>query len=571
MAIKKISWILEAFQRQKQNITIFLLGSAALHILGLALPLISMAIIDKAIISGSQSSLIVLVMLMFVVGMASNVFGNLNQNLFRITGLEITKDLAMHVNRQLLTLPLNHFARGGIGDNLARINEIDKIKNFIDNWVLQRGVELLFACFYIAFMLYLSPNLTLLAMAIIPLHGIIYWSFGKKTRNGIQQQFESGKKYQSTLIESLSAIETIKSHRAENRIISRLKALFFGYISTIHNLNSLNQWTGFLIGTASLLVEAGTWYIGATLVIEAKLTLGMLFAFQMLAGRAIAPLQSSTGIFQEVQEIRNSIVRLGEIMEKDNEGSPSNIGQEEDSHDYRCLESISIENVSVSLGDEGKPIFNGISMTLKKGVWYSIIGPSGAGKSTFAKLLCGMIQPSQGEVSHKTSNNHVVSDLRSIRKDVLYIPQDCALFSGTLYENITMFGNDLPEGVFAAASGAQLLELVEDPATLLTLKIEEGGANLSGGQRQRVALARALLYKPAFLILDEATSALDSETERNILRALKERHSDIAVLLITHKLNVAMQMDYVIQFHQDTATCTLSLAPEQNRTPQSCS
>jgi ATP-binding cassette subfamily C exporter for protease/lipase len=271
--------------------------------------------------------------------------------------------------------------------------------------------------------------------------------------------------------------------------------------------------------------------IGAYLVIQGKMTPGMMIAASILLGKATGPIDQLIGVWKQWSSVKSSYERLNELLSKN---EPRQNGMELP----KPMGAISVENVTAAPPGSRVVVIKGLSFAVNPGDVVGIIGPSGSGKSTLARLLVGVWPAANGKV--RLDN----ADIYHWNKDQLgphigYLPQDIELFAGTVAENIARFGEVNSEKVIHAARLAGMHDMILHFPEGYDTKLGDGGAGLSGGQKQRIGLARAMYDNPAILVLDEPNSNLDDVGENALVQAIQfMRQQGKTVILITHKMNV---------------------------------
>jgi len=540
--ISRIKWILSEFYYHKNNYLIFVLGLSVSHVLAIIPPIISMNIIDKVIVSASISSLKVVVVVLFVINLSSGVLSALNKSLYGRTGLTVTSQISEIINNHLFHLPFLYFQSSAVGDNIAKMNEVDKLKGFVDSWVLTRSVELIFSMFYMAFMFWLSPGMTIISIIIIPINAIIYAIANKPARVVVQKQYEASKNYQASLIDSLDAIETIKSYKIERFIVSRLKNKFDTYISEVDKLNHIDIKLSLATSIAATLIECLSIFYGTSLVISGELTLGTLFAFQLIVGRAIQPLQASTSMIHEFNEAKNALDRISDIKESPMEENNDSQGDIDQSR----IHAVHLSEIVQENENKSKTLIKVDSLMIEQGEKIFISGPSGAGKSTLGKIISGLIIPTSGNVIINIGDKFEMMS-RSYRPSILYIPQSASIFRGTVRQNVSLFNDSVNDSQLAASIlKVGLCSTIDEATEYLEHIIDEGGANISGGQKQRISLARIFLINSGLIILDESTSSLDFNAEMQIIDALLTEKANITIIMISHRASLAALFERLV-------------------------
>jgi len=278
------------------------------------------------------------------------------------------------------------------------------------------------------------------------------------------------------------------------------------------------------------------------LFVDQRISMGAIIATMILSGKTLGPLAKmaqTLGRANSAYVARNNLV---EFFSQQRRERFSKVGLE---NIHKNL-AIDVQNASVKLSADSKPIFTNLSFGVNKGEKIAIIGRSGAGKTTILRALCGLLEPETGSV--QINGDQASSIPRDqLFKNVGVVLQESWLFSGTLRDNLTLGYEDFSdEQVSNALNEAGAHFLGENKGEMLEFPILDRGSNLSGGQKQVICIARVLLQKPSILLLDEATSAMDSEMETTFLQSLQQNDIDQTILVVTHKPNVISICDRVM-------------------------
>jgi ATP-binding cassette subfamily C exporter for protease/lipase len=271
--------------------------------------------------------------------------------------------------------------------------------------------------------------------------------------------------------------------------------------------------------------------LGAMLVIEDKMTAGMMIAASILMGRALSPVEQVIGAWKQFGSTRSAYNRLTELLD-------ANPAREAGMELPAPTGAISLETVTSGPPGSKVPVIKGLSFAIQQGDVLGLIGPSGSGKSTLARLLVGVWPAIHGKVRLDGA------DIYQWNKDQLgphigYLPQDIELFGGTVSENIARFGDIDPEQVILAAKRAGVHDMILHFPNGYDTQLGDGGAGLSGGQKQRLGLARAMYGDPALIVLDEPNSNLDDVGEQSLVTAIADlRQRGKTIVLITHRMSI---------------------------------
>ncbi|MDZ7992835.1 MAG: type I secretion system permease/ATPase [Nostoc sp. EfeVER01] len=540
-----LSWFTPAVWKYKGLLTEVLLASFTLQLLGLTTPLITQVVIDKVMVQGSLPTLDVMAIALLCVAIFESVLGILRLFIFTHTARRLDLSLSAQLFRHLMRLPLAYFESRRVGDTVARVQELEQIRQFLTGTALTVILDSIFAVVYLALMFYYNVPLTFVALAVLPLFATLTIVATPILRNWLNETFNRSADSQSFLVETITGIHSVKAHAAEPVARDRWEGLFARFIrtgfkaSTTSNISS--NIGDFLTNLSTMLI---LWF-GAKLVIEQKLTIGQLVAFQMLSGRVTGPLLRLVQLWQNLQQVLLSVDRIGDIL---------NVSPEAELGTGLVLPplkgQITFEQVFFRYRPNFEAILRGISFSAEPGQFVGIVGRSGSGKSTLSKLLQRLYQIESGRILIDGFDIKS-ADLASLRQQVSVVLQEDFLFNGSILENITLGSPDITaEQVVEAARLAVAHDFISQLPYGYETNVGERGTALSGGQRQRIALARLFLSQAPILVLDEATSALDSETEQQVLQNLQKISANRTVFLIAHRFAPLKRADLILVLEQ---------------------
>jgi ATP-binding cassette, subfamily B, bacterial HlyB/CyaB len=537
-----ITWFLGAIHKYRYLLSEVLLASFFLQLFALVSPLFFQVVIDKVLVHRAVSTLDVLVVGLLAISTFETVLGILRTYLFAHTTNRIDVELGARLFHHLLALPMAYFQARRVGDSVARVRELESIRNFLTSSALTLIIDLFFAFVFVAVMFFYSPLLTSIVLGSFPLYIAISAGATPLFRRRLDEKFRRGAENQAFLVESVTGIETLKAMAVEPQMQRRWEEQLAGYVTASFSVLSLGNTASQAVQYVSKIVTAGLLYFGAKLVIDGSLSVGELVAFNILAGRVSSPVLRLAQIWQDFHQARLSVLRLGDILNTRAEPTYTTA--------HTRLPAIRggvrFEHVAFRYRIDGPEVLHEVSFDVPAGQMVGIVGPSGSGKSTFAKLVQRLYVPESGRVLID-GMDLAMADPAWLRRQIGVVLQENVLFNRTVRENIALANPAIPiERVIAAArlAGAHdfILELSEGYDTI----VGERGSTLSGGQRQRIAIARALITDPRILIFDEATSALDYESERIIQHNMKEIAKGRTVLIIAHRLSTVRAADRIV-------------------------
>jgi subfamily B ATP-binding cassette protein HlyB/CyaB len=537
-----VTWFLGAVQKYRRHLRDVLIGSFFLQLFALVSPLIFQVVIDKVLVHRSMSTLDVLVLGLVTIAVFETILGILRTYLFAHTTNRIDVELGARLFQHLLALPIAYFQARRVGDSVARVRELENIRNFLTSSALTLVIDLFFTTVFLAVMWFYSPLMTLVVLAGFPFYIGISMAATPLFRQRLDEKFRRSAENQAFLVECVTGVETLKSMAVEPQMQRRWEEQLAGYVTSSFRVLRLGNTASNSIQLVSKIVTAAILYLGAKLVIAGDLTVGELVAFNILAGRVSQPVLRLAQVWQDFHQARLSVARLGDILNTTPEprlnaaraAMPAIAGE------------IMFEHVTFRYRIDGPEVLHDVSFKVLPGQVIGIVGASGSGKSTVAKLVQRLYVPESGRVLVDGVDLAMV-DSNWLRRQVGIVLQDNMLFNCSVRENIALSDPSFPiEQVIAAAklAGANefILELPEGYDTI----VGERGSSLSGGQRQRIAIARALITNPRILIFDEATSALDYESERIIQDNMRTIAAGRTVLLIAHRLSTVRRADRIV-------------------------
>jgi len=537
-----ITWFLGAIRKYRRLLGEVLVASLFLQIFSLVTPLVFQVVIDKVLVHRVLSTLEVLTIGLATIAVFEAILGALRTYLFAHTTNRIDVELGARLFRHLMSLPLAYFQTRRAGDSIARVRELENIRNFLTSSALTLVIDLVFTFVFLGVMVVYSPWLALIVIGAFPFYIGISAGATPLFRRRLDEKFQRGAENQAFLVESITGVETLKAMAVEPQMQHRWDEQLAAYVAASFRVLSLGNMASQAIQLVSKLITAAILFFGAKLVIEGNLTVGELVAFNMLASRVSIPVLRLAQIWQDFHQARLSIERLGDILNTRPEPTTGS--------GHAALPPIRgeviFERVDFRYRIDGPEIMHDVSFRVPPGQVVGIVGPSGSGKSTLAKLIQRLYVPEAGRVLVDGIDLAMV-DPAWLRRQLGVVLQEDMLFNRSVRDNIALADPAMPmEQVVAAASlaGAHefILQLPEGYDTL----VGERGSGLSGGQRQRIAIARALVTDPRILIFDEATSALDYESERIIQNNMHQICQRRTVFVIAHRLSTVRRADRII-------------------------
>lgn len=528
-----VTWFIPALVKYRELLGDVLIASLVLQLFALVTPMIFQVVIDKVLVHGGLGTLDVIIIALVAVISFEVLLGGLRSYLFTHTTNRVDVELGAKLYHHLLSIPLAYFESRRVGDTVARVRELDTIREFLTSSSVTLVIDLLFTFVFLGVMWFYSIWLTLIVLVAIAAYAIIWTVLTPILRARLDERFRRGAESQSFLVESVTGVQTLKAQAVEPQMQTRWEQLLAAYTKAGFDAAKIGIVGGQAIQWVNKISMAVVLYFGAKAVIAGDLSVGELVAFNMLANHVAEPVLRLASLWQKFQEARVGIARLGDVLNTPTEAEfkPSRAA-------LPAIQGrIDFDQVTFRYRPGGREAVRALSLNVKPGEVIGIVGPSGSGKSTLTKLVQRLYVPEAGRIM-VDGLDLGMADPAWLRRQIGVVLQENLLFNRTLRENIALSDPSKPMSQIIAAAklaGAHdfILELPEGYDTL----IEERGSNLSGGQRQRIAIARALITNPRILILDEATSALDAESEAIIQANMKDIIKGRTVLIIAHRLS----------------------------------
>lgn len=537
-------WFLPSLWRYRTPFMHVIVASLFIQVFAIVTPLFFQLVIDKVLLHNSLSTLLVVVVGLAAIGLFDIVLQYLRNYALSHTTSRIDVELGTRLFDHLLRLPLEYFETRAAGQTVARVRELETIRNFLTGQGLASVIDLFFTVILVAVLLQYSTTLTLIVLATIPLYLIIGFVIRPLLREKIKERFNRGADSQQFLVESIVGVQTLKAAAVEPILRSQWEEKLAAYVRTSFDAVILSNIGQNAIQYVSKVTTALILYFGALEVIDGQLSVGGLVAFNMIMNQVTAPILRLSQLWQDFQQVQVSTERLGDILNARSENAAGSMSLP------LAKGAITISNVTFRYKRDQQEVLRNINLDIPAQQVVGIVGPSGSGKSTLTKLIQRLYRPESGQIMLDGIDiGH--ADTAWLRRQIGVVLQENMLFSRTIHENIALGVPSMPRAQViecARLSGAD--EFIAKLPLGYDTQIEERGTNLSGGQRQRIAIARALATRPRILIMDEATSSLDYESERLIQNNMRQIAANRTVIIIAHRLSAVRHADRIVAINE---------------------
>jgi len=534
-------WFWSTIRKSRGLYSEVLVASLLINLFALVTPLFIMNVYDRVVPNEAIETLWVLASGVAIVFLFDLVMKSLRGYFIDTAGKRADILLSSKTFSRVMDIKLS--ARPSrVGSFANNLQEFDSFREFFTSTTIIAIIDLPFVFLFVLLIYSIGGILASVPLVAIPLIVIVSMIFQRPLQELVNNTFIESARKHAMLIETLTALDTVKSTRAEgvmqhkwesfNARIAKLslKSRFLS-LTTINIAQAVQQ-----IGTVAIVI------LGVYAILEGNLSVGGLIACTILTGRCLAPMAQVASILTRYHHSiasYNAIDRVMALPVERPEGRKF-------LHRPDINGDIEFRNVTFHYPEQQIPAIKDISFTIKVGEKVGIIGKTGSGKSTMQKLMMNFYDLSEGSILVSGTDLNQL-DPTDLRRNISYVPQDVTLFNATIRENIVL-GTPLStdESVLAAAELAGISEYLNEHPEGYDLIVSERGGNLSGGQRQGIAIARALVNGASILLLDEPTNAMDNTTEL----VFKNRFADYiearTLILVTHKTSMLSLVDRLL-------------------------
>ncbi|CAI8244344.1 MAG: Toxin RTX-I translocation ATP-binding protein [Marinobacterium sp. xm-d-530] len=541
-----LKWFIPSLIKHKRIFTEVIIVSVFLQLFALATPFFFQIVMDKVLVHRGFTTLDILAIGFGSLLIFELVMGIVRNYLMVHTTSRIDVELGAKLFNHVMRLPAAYFDSRQVGHTVARIKELDTLREFITGGALTLMIDLSFLLLFIAILWLFSPTLTWIVLGSLPFYLLLSILITPTLRHRLNESFKRSAENQAFLVESITGIETVKSMALEPRMQQRWEKQIAEATSISFKAKNLSNIATQIAQFISKFTTVLIIWFGALLVMDNQLSIGELIAFNMIAGRVSAPILKLVQLWQDVQQAGISLKRLGDLL-----NTPSEAHFQASQASLPSLQgSITFQHVSFRYSPNSPSVLNRINLVIHAGESIGIVGTSGSGKSTLTKLIQRTYLPNQGKVLVDGIDLAQVNT-DWLRSNISVVPQESFLFNKSVRDNIAIrTPGESMENIVKAAKLAGAHEFITElPAAYDTI-VGERGSNLSGGQRQRIAIARALINNPKILIFDEATSALDYVSEEKIRQQMSRICKGRTVITVAHRLNTVRHCDRILVLEQ---------------------
>lgn len=527
----KEHYVIRHFRRQSRTALSIIGISVVIALLGVITPLGFQTFTDKILPYQAQSSLMVIAILLVVAAMMTALFNYYHDYQESVLFAKYQSGLGKEVFNRLLAMEVPYFDSRNVGELTKLVDQIEEASNFLVKQLLGSVVALISLVVVLPILFLYDVNLTLIVLGIGVLMAITIGVSLRPLRRRVMAAYGYDAGFQSTLIETLKGMKTIKSLANESFFRQRANHSLEVNLYGGFNVAKLSNLVRAIVSFQSQLITICVIFFGAQAVFAQTMTIGQLIAFNMLANNVVNPLVALVFTASGYETFRLAKKKLSELTPPQEAAMPLN------DDELNLVGDIVFKDVWFKYPDTEDYVLKGVSLTIKQGDIVGIVGGSGSGKSTLAALMMGFYAPDKGSVQ---INGYDLTLLpkKQLRSRIASVQQTSFLFHTSVLQNIHLGRlnagiDDIQQSLEDSGSN----EFVDTMPQKFMTPLSEDGDNLSGGQRQRLAIARALVRNADILLFDEATSALDNQTEDTIKHTIYKACQGKTGVIIAHRLN----------------------------------
>lgn len=542
---KRTNWFWSSLVTSKWLYAQVILAAVVTNILGLSTSLFTMVVYDRVVPNEAIESLIALTIGILVALGFDFVIKSLRAGFIDRAGTSADIRMSRLIFDKLLSMRLDTRQRKS-GALASVVREFDTLREFFTSATLVAVVDLPFIFFFIWIIYLIAGPLALVPLISVPLvigTGLIVQPLLARLAEG---NLETSMSKQSVLVETLNGLETVQATGSGRLMRKRFEDATRLQSDLGMKNRTLSQFAINSAASIQQLATVGIIFYGVFLIHEKRITMGAMIAAVILAGRALAPLTQLASAMSRANAARQAYRSIDALMQDQSAAAVTDTAAGQRLSRPHLRGEIELKNVSYSFPGATQPIIRNLSLKIPEGQHVAILGRMGSGKTTLARLICGLIQPTEGSILIDGVDLRQI-DRSDLRRNVGVMLQETWLFSGTLRENIQMGYFEYDDAhILRTAQLAGVDDFVAGHPQGYDMPIRERGEGLSGGQRQSINLARALLHSPSLVVMDEPTSSLDSASEKVLLDRLRGWLSGRTFVAVTHRNTVLTLCDRVL-------------------------
>lgn len=543
--VMKDHWFWSAFRQNWWTYGQIILAAIMINFFSLGSSIFIMTVYDRVIPNNAVDSLIALCIGMFILVGFDFLLKFLRAYFIDTAGQKVDIKVAKSIFDRIMKLKLAS-QKNSTGGLVNTVREFESLRDFCTSASLATVVDIPFILLFLVVIAIIGGPVAIvpaLAIPIVLFIGFVIQPFlSRFSKEGMQQ----GHSKQSTLVEMVSGLETLKSLGSDKLFHDRWEQAVDHHSNVSLKSRMFSQIAINSAATAQQISQVGIVAFGFVLIMNGDLSIGGLIACVIISGRCLAPLGQLANLLTRYNHAKTAYLALDKLMAEPNE----DVSHRDFIRRRHMKGKIEFKNVTFKYPDQPVRVLDNVSFKLEAGEKIGILGKIGSGKSTILRLAAGLYEPDDGAIMiDDTDIRQIVPE--DIRQNMAVVLQDIFLFSGSIKENITMGHPEITdEDILQASEVSGVQEFLGGLPNGYDLRLKDRGEGLSGGQKQAIAIARALVRKAPIIMLDEPTSAMDTNSEQKLIYKLKKELEDKTLLVVTHRPTMLELVDRIIVIEQ---------------------
>lgn len=535
------NWFWATFWENRTLYAEVAISAIMINLFGIASSLFVMNVYDRVVPNNAFETLWAMAAGIFIVYVSDFILKNLRSHFLDYAGRKADVVISAQLFEQILGMTMTSRPQSA-GVLAANMKEFETLRDFFTSATMVALIDLPFVFLFIGFIWIIGGPVAFVPLAAVPLIIGMGLFLQKPLSKVIKESLHESALKNALLFETIIGLETIKVQAAEGHTQRSWEELTEKASKTSVKSRQIaafaQNWAMFIQQLVSVVIVI----VGVYLISDGLLSMGGLIACVILSGRAMGPLAQVSGLMTRMNQSRQALDQLDDLMKKPVERP---MGKHFITMPH-FKGKVEFRDVVFNYPGQAVPALNHLSFTIEPGERVGVIGAVGSGKTTLERLLINLYEPTSGSVQIDGSDVRQI-DPGDLRRNIGAVQQSPQLFFGSVRSNITMGHETAPDSaVLRAAELSGVMEFLKDSSAGLDTQVGERGEALSGGQRQAVAIARSLLYDPPILILDEPTASMDPASENRLRKRLEMLCENKTTILITHKGSMLSLVDKLI-------------------------
>jgi ABC-type bacteriocin/lantibiotic exporter with double-glycine peptidase domain len=545
--LKSFYWIVPILAKYKNGFIILIPISTAVTIPTLMIAGSSSQFVDGYLLNVRDNFAIPIAWILFISTLVMITLLAIQSIVLVRVEAFVIKSASVSIFRRIFSLPYSYFAVNPSGETAGRIGLALQVGQQLITQVTGFTIVLTRALIILIFSLIISIQLTLLSTILLAVNVTLSFYITSRREAANKELAVNKGLADGEGLNAVANIESIKASALESEFFKSWATIFGKSVNQQQNQSFYNAVGSMVSTVSSFLLQTTVIILGGFLILEGKLSLGSLVAFQFLLSSIVIPINQIPQLVSSLQTLSGLSGRISLLFDVQTEHYVKSLeidpSRESETESEKLNGDIKINNIDFNYEGAAK-LFEGINVEIQAGKHLAIVGGSGSGKSTLIKIIAGLYHPTNGDIEYDGLKWDHHPDLK-MRQSISYVPQEMFLFSDTLHNNISLWDPRFtPNDCYKAATMALMQKEIDSYPLGIQRKLNDNGSDLSGGQKQRIEIARALVRKPTIMLIDEGTSALDDYTEKAVMKNIKSIKTTLVT--VAHRMHSAEISDYVI-------------------------